>query len=155
MLKIKRTGEATTRIGKSILYTFNLGKFTQVETFSFVDHDMMMRYHWGHMPGHLYMHQIQRSTGFSGAGSMGQERVSANDEAQGLDPDEPANGEGAPNKCTQMGSDSDDSDRDFDPKVDLESGDESSSSENSRLESKECSLDNNNDEWGAESMYED
>ena len=75
------------------------------------------------MPGHLYMHQIQRPTGFSGAGSMGQERVRANDEAQELDSNEPANGEGT-SECTQMGSDSDDSDRDFDPEADSESGDE-------------------------------
>ena len=115
----------------------------------------MMRYHWGRMPGHLYMHQRQRPTGLSGAGSMGQERVRADDEAQELDSDEPANGEGT-FECTQMGSDSDDSDRDFDPEADSESGDENSSSENRGLESKESSVDDNDDdEWGVESMYED
>ena len=105
------------------------------------------------MPGHLYMHQRQHPTVINGAGSMGQERVRADDEAQDLDFDEHANGEGTYNECTQMGSD--DSDRDFDPETDSESGDESSSSENSGHESKESSVDDDDDEWGVESMYED
>ena len=90
----------------------------------------------------------------SGAGSMGQESVRADDEAQNLDPNEPANREGEYNECTQMGSDSDDSDRDTDPEADAESGDDSSSSEDSRHESKESSIDND-DEWGVELTYED
>ena len=126
----------------------------QVETFSFVDRDMMMRYHWGRMPSHLYMHQRQRPTVLTGAGPMCQEKVRADDEAQDLDPDEPANRESTYNECTQVGSHSDDSDRDFDPEADLESGDESSSSENSSRESKESSVDDD-DEWEVESMYED
>ena len=126
----------------------------QAETFSFVDHDMMMRYHWGRMPGHLYMHQRQHPTVLTGAGSMCQERVRADDEAQDLGPDEPANRESTYNECTLVGSNSDDSNRDFDPKADLESGDESSSSENSSHESKESSVDDD-DEWEVELMYED
>ena len=85
---------------------------------------------------------------------MCQERVRADDEAQDLDPGEPANRESTYNKCTQVGSDSDNSDRDFDPKEDLESGDESSSLENCGHESKESSV-NDEDEWKVESMYED
>ena len=85
---------------------------------------------------------------------MCQEKVRADDEAQDLDPDEPANRESTYNKCTQVGSNSDNSDRDFDPKADLESGDESSSSENSSHESKESSVDDD-DEWEVELMYED
>ena len=116
---------------------------------------MMMRYHWDHMPSHLYMHQRQHPTVLTGTGSMCQERVRADDEAQDLDPDEPANRESTYNECTQVGSNSDNSDRDFDPKADLESGDETSSSENSSHESKESSVDDDDDEWEVELMYED
>ena len=100
------------------------------------------------------MHQRQHPTVLTGAGPMCQERVRADHEAQDLDPNEPANRESTYNKCTQVGSDSDDSDRDFDPKADLESGDESSSSENSGHESKESSVDDD-DEWEVELMYKD
>ena len=98
------------------------------------------------------MHQRQHPTVLTGAGSMCQEWVRADDEAQDLDPNEPANRESTYNKCTQVGSNSDNSDRDFDPKADWESGDESGSSENSGLESKESSV-VDDDEWEVELMY--
>ena len=85
---------------------------------------------------------------------MCQERVRADDEAQDLDPNKPANRESTYNKCTQVGSSSDDSDRDFGPEADSESGDESSSLENSGCESKESSVDDD-DEWEVELMYKD
>lgn len=110
-----------------------------------------MRYHWGHMPGHLYMHQRQGSTAFRGAGSIGQERPRGDDETS--DSNEPANGEDGItyDECAQMGSESDNSDRDYDPEA--ESGDESSSSEGGS--GQESQDDDEDDEWEVEPMYED
>lgn len=123
------------------------------QLFSFVDRDMMMRYHWGHMPGHLYMHQRRDPTGHRSAGPVGQEGTRVDDN-QDSNSEEVADGEDGPiaiDDYAQLGSESDNSDEDYDPEA--ESGDGSSGSEDSGEEGSND--DNDDDEWELESLYED
>lgn len=123
----------------------------------FVDRDMMMRHHWGLMPGHPYMHQKQTPVAHSGANLTSQERRSGDDhEAQYTDPGGLVGGGDETTYVEELGSDSDsDSDWEMGPDEGSESGEESSSSGGSGQESQGSDVDDDDDEWEVEPMYED
>ena len=114
---------------------------------------MLMRYHWGHSPGHLYMYQgwpfqLTGSThqrGGSGVDDITRAQSDSdstiNEQIIGYD------------KSVQMGSDLDDANSDINADADSDHGGSSSGTASKR---SEWSLDDDdNNDWEVRSTYED
>ena len=114
---------------------------------------MLMQYHWGHSPGHLYMYQ---GWPFQLTGSTHQRDGSRVDDiTQAWDDSDSTINEQiiVYNKSVQMGSDSDDANSDINADVDSDHGGSSSGTASWRSEG---SLDDDDDnDWEVWSTYED
>lgn len=114
---------------------------------------MLMRYHWAHAPGHLYMYQ---SSSLHATTNLTQQTGHPQAEDTAEAPEHKDTAEHDSNKTcddfAQMGSDSDDTDSDFSAGSGL---DDSSSSSGADSEGSEGSLDDDNDNGEAMLMYED
>jgi hypothetical protein len=115
---------------------------------------MLMRYHWGHAPGHLYMYQGHTSHSTTSSNHL-RDNSRTNDPAQAQDYDDGVEYEQdiTCDEYAQMGSDSDGADSDFDADSGSDHGSNRSGTTSGRSEGS--FEDNDDDDWEVQSMYED